>query len=157
MRIQDSIKTIKLIVGIACLTSLFYTCKDPIKDFKIAIKAEATTAPTSIRIYDVTTNTRLNVDGSVPVTITGKDARYIYTPGGFKTFAIFEGQLLISIRSGAANPTPENPLEFNVNISPDGYLPVIYPIKLTSIKPASFRIGMVNLKNLPKKAKSPAC
>lgn len=149
MKINNSIKVITLVLGIACITSVFYTCKNPIKDFKISIKADATTAPSSIRIYDVTTNTRLNVDGAVPVTITGRDARYIYTPGGFQTFAIFEGQILISLRNGV-NPSPENPLEFNVNISPVGYLPVVYPIRLTSALPTSFQIGMVSLSNLPK-------
>ena len=41
-------------------------------------------------------------------------------------------------------------IQSNININPDGYLPVVYPIKLTSIKPTSFRIGMVSLKSLPK-------
>lgn len=155
MKINNSIKVITLVLGIACITSVFYTCKNPIKDFKISIKAEATTAPSTIQVFDVTTNTRLNVDpskypdGSIPVTLTGKDAYRIYTPGGFQTFSISQGQILISLRNGT-NPTPENPIEFNINIDPDGYLSVTYPIKLTSAQPTNFRIGMVSLTNLPK-------
>ena len=155
MKIHNSIKVIMLLIGFACITSVFYTCKNPIKDFKISIKADATTPPSTIQVYDVTTNTRLNVDpakypnGTVPVTISGKDAYQIYTPGGFQTFSVSQGQILISLRNGI-NPTVDNPIEFNVNIDPDGYLPVTYPVKLTSAEPTSFQIGMVSLTNLPK-------
>ena len=111
MKILNSIRGFAFTLGIASLTSLFFTCKNPVENFKIAINATATSAPSSIRVYDVTTNTRLSVDGSVPVTITGKDAHYIYTPGGYQTFAIFEGQILLSLRNGV-NPTPENPIQY---------------------------------------------
>ncbi|MCX6187481.1 MAG: hypothetical protein NTU43_10885 [Bacteroidetes bacterium] len=150
MKTTYTIKGFTLIIGITLLTSLFYTCKKgPIDNFKIGINATATTAPSTIKVYDVTTNTKIEVSGSLSVTITGKDAHKIYTPGGYQTFVVDQGQILISLRSGV-NPTPENPFEFNINIAPDGYLPVIYPVTLTSTLPSDFSIGLVNLNNLPK-------
>ena len=150
MKTIHTIKGFTLILGITLLSGLFFTCKKgPIDNFKININASATTAPSTIKVYDVTTNTKIEVSGSVPVTITGRDANRIYTPGGYQTFAVDQGKIDISLRSGA-NPTPEKPFEFNINIAPDGYLPVIYPVTLTSTLPSDFSIGLVNLNNLPK-------
>ncbi len=149
MKIHNLINRISLLIGFALITSTLYTCKNPIKDFKIGIKADATTAPSTVKVYDIVTNTSIEVSGSLPVTISGKDAYRIYTPGGYQTFAVSQGQILISLRKGD-NPTVEKPIEFNIIIEPDGYLPIVYPVTLTSSLPSDFSIGLVNLNNLPK-------
>lgn len=143
-------KNIKIVVAIAILAIVFNSCKrSPTEGFVVSINATATTSPSSIRVFDVSTDTRLSVDGILSVKLTGKDANRIYTPGGYQSFIVSEGQILFSLRNGD-NPTIENPLEFNVVIEPKGYLAVTYPIKLTSNVSTSFNIGMVNLNNLPK-------
>ncbi len=124
--------------------------KNPTEGIIISIKADAVTAPSELIIRDAKNQTI--VAGTVPVTISGPGAPYVYSSGASKTIYLFEGAISFSIRKGTP-VSASNPIKFTVNVNLPGYLPLEYPITLTSLDPIRTDIYVVSFNNPPAGAK----
>lgn len=132
--------------GVMILNSCKY--KNPTEGFQVIIKADATSAPNTFRVIDAKTNLQANIPNNTPVTITGKDAAFVYSPGGSKNIKVFQGFVMLSLRRGVV-PSETNPIEFNINLAPAGFLPTTYPVRLTIDEPINGNIALIDLNNLP--------
>jgi hypothetical protein len=132
--------------GAMILNSCKY--KNPTEGFQVIIKADATSAPNTFRVIDAKTNLQANIPNNTPVTITGKDAAFVYSPGGSKNIKVFQGFVMLSLRRGVV-PSEVNPIEFNINLAPAGFLPTTYPVRLTIDEPINGNIALIDLNNLP--------
>jgi len=153
-------KTLFNILGAAAfigvtLTS-FQGCKlgDPMEGVVITIKADAVTAPSELLVRDSKTGSPLaGLTSAVPVTISGPGAAYVYSSGATKTISLFQGAVSFSLRKGT--PVSEsNPIKFTVFINVPGYLPLEYPITLTSLDPIQQEAYLVNFDAPPAGAAS---
>ncbi|MBU3661733.1 MAG: hypothetical protein FGM41_00845 [Bacteroidetes bacterium] len=149
-------KSLFNILGAAAMLGItlssFQGCKigDPLEGVAISIKADAVAAPSELIIRDAKNQTI--VAGTVPVTISGPGAPYVYSSGASKTIFLFEGAISFSIRKGTP-VSASNPIKFTVNVNLPGYLPLEYPITLTSLDPIRTDIYVVSFDNPPAGAK----
>ncbi len=149
MSYLNNTKSIFLLIGLACLTTFFITCKNPVSDLQVTASADFVSAPSEFRIFDVSTNQPEAAMENVAIKITGPAAPYIYNPGGKKSFVINNGIVQVSFRRGTV-VSEAMPLKFNIEVTIPGYLTKIYPVNLTSLSPVTQTIFLVNLNNLPK-------
>ncbi len=123
--------------------------KNPTEGVTIGVKADAVTAPSELIIRDAKTGSPIaNLTTSVPVSISGPGAPYVYNSGAGKQLSLFEGAIPFSLRRG----TPvsiDNPIKFTIFINIPGYLPLEYPITLTSLTPISAEAYVVSFENPP--------
>ncbi len=144
-------KSLFLALGLACLTSLFITCKNPIDNIQVTTNADFVSAPSEFYIFDASTGESSDAMEGVKVNVTGPAAPYIYGSDGKKAISVFEGAVQISFRNGTV-VSEEIPLKFNLEIAVPGYLPIVYPVTLNSLDPVEQDISLVNTNNLPKGA-----
>lgn len=142
-------KSLFLIIGLACLTTFFITCKNPVSDLEVTASADFVTAPSEFYIFDASTNQPEAAMENVAVTVTGPAAPYIYNAGGKKSFVINNGIVQVCFRRGTV-VSEAMPLKFNVVVAIAGYITKVYPVTLTSIDPVTQKVFLVNLNNLPK-------
>jgi hypothetical protein len=125
--------------------------KNPAEGFSITAKADFVTAPSSFKIHDISKGGfNQNLEG-MQVTISGRNADVVFNSGARRVFTINNGMVNVCLRRGTV-ATASSPIEFNIEIKVDGYLPTIYPVKLKSIDPVNETIYLTNLNELPKGA-----
>jgi hypothetical protein len=128
--------------------------KNPAEGIVVSIKADAVTAPSEILIKDARTGYQpKNITTAIPVTISGPGAPYIYSSGASKTISLFQGAVSFSLRKGTI-VSISNPIKFTIHIDLPGYLPLEYPVVLTSLDPISETASVVDFNNPPKGAAS---
>ncbi|OYU94276.1 MAG: hypothetical protein CFE21_16960 [Bacteroidetes bacterium B1(2017)] len=126
--------------------------KNPTEGFAISIKADAVTAPSELLVRDAKTGSPLaGLTSASPVTISGPGAPYVYSSGATKALSIFQGAVSFSLRKGTP-VSASNPIKFTVHINVNGYLPIDYPIELTSLEPILAETYLVSLTDLPANA-----
>ncbi|MBC7381516.1 MAG: hypothetical protein H7296_00805 [Bacteroidia bacterium] len=148
---NKNLRTRRIVTSVLLLfttVSLLYSCKNPIEGFALTLKADYTTAPNTFRILDAKTNAPASVPAFTEVKITGKDAGLVFEPSGSKIIKMVDGAIQLAFRKGV-KPTKTNPLLFNIVIEVEGYLPLIYPVEICSVKPLSQNISLVNMASLP--------
>ncbi len=149
MTYLNKTKSLFLLLGLACLTTFFITCKNPVSDLQVTASADFVSAPSEFRIFDASSNQPEAAMENVAVKITGPAAPFIYNPGGKKLFVINNGIIQVSFRRGTV-VAEAMPLKFNIEVAIAGYLTKIYPVTLTNLDPVTQTIFLVNLNNLPK-------
>jgi len=122
--------------------------KNPVEGFSVTANADFVTAPSTFKIYDISKNGYNDALEGLNIEITGKDAAAVYNSGARKIFTINNGMVNLCLRRGTV-ATLADPLEFNIEIKSDGYLPLIYPVKLKSIEPIHEVIYLTNTNELP--------
>ena len=128
--------------------------KNPAEGIVVSIKADAVTAPSEILIKDARTGYQpKNITTAIPVTISGPGAPYVYSSGASKTISLFQGAVSFSLRKGTI-VSINNPIKFTIHIDLPGYLPLEYPVVLTSLDPISATASVVDFNNPPKGAAS---
>lgn len=137
------------LVGIATL-STFQSCKlkNPTEGLAIYMKPDAVAAPNSFAFIDAKTGYSLSELEGFEVKITGPGTSGLFTTDGLRTFKIINGQIGICVRRGL-NPTPENPIEFDIVFDKVGFLKKTTHVEITSLLPVDQKITVLNLANLP--------
>jgi hypothetical protein len=149
MKNLNKTKSLFLVLGLACITSFFITCKSPVENILVTVSADYVTAANEFRVFDATTGNSETAFEGVSVKITGAAEASAYSSGGSKTITINNGIIQVCFRKGTV-ASETNPLKFNIEVKVSGYLPKVYPVKLTSINPVVESIFLVNTNNLPK-------
>ncbi len=142
--------TTALFILFAYVIALGSGCKlkNPVEGFSVTAKADFVTAPSTFKIFDISKNGYNDALEGLNIEITGKDAAVVYNSGARKSFSINNGMVNICLRRGTI-ATSADPLEFNIEVKVDGYLPLIYPVKLKSIEPIHETLYLTNTKELP--------
>ena len=144
-----SILALILVLGSGLLVIDGCKLKNPTEGFAISIKADAVTAPSELLIRDAKTGSPLaSLTSATPVTISGPGAPYVYSSGATKTISIFQGGISFSLRKGTP-VSASNPIKFTIFIDVPGYLPLEYPITLTSLEPIQEEASLVNFSAPP--------
>jgi hypothetical protein len=143
-------KAITSLVLFVLMISLNSGCKlkNPVEGFSVTAKADFVTAPSIFKIHDISRNGYNEALEGLNVEITGKDAASIYNSGARKIFTINNGLVNLCLRRGTS-ATASDPLEFNIEIKADGYLPMIYQVNLKSADPIHETIYLTNINELP--------
>lgn len=126
--------------------SIFAACKNPTDDITIIIEPNVFNYSTAIKVEDVAGNA---LPSGLVVEVTGPDADAIYTLSGTRNFVVQDGYIYTAV-DPHRDPTPNNPIEFNVKVSGDAILDVNIPFEVVSglnyqLKP----IKILNLNNPP--------
>lgn len=126
--------------------SVFAACKNPTDDITIVIEPNVFNYSTAIKVEDVAGNA---LPSGLTVEVTGPDADAIYTLSGTKNFVVQDGFIYTAV-DPHRDPTPNNPIEFNVKVKGDAILDVNIPFEVSSdlnyqLKP----IKILNLNNPP--------
>ncbi len=144
-----SILALILVLGSGLLVLDGCKLKNPTEGFAISIKADAVTAPSELLIRDAKTGSPLaSLTSATPVTISGPGAPYVYSSGATKAISIFQGAVSFSLRKGTP-VSASNPIKFTIFIDVPGYLPLEYPITLTSLEPIQQEAYLVNFSAPP--------
>lgn len=149
MKHLNKTKSLFLILGLACITSFFITCKNPTENILVTVSADYVTAANEFRVFDATTGNSETAFEGVSVKITGAAESAAYSSGGSKTIVINNGIIQVCFRKGTI-ASEANPLKFNIEVKVPGYITKIYPVTLTSLDPVIQTIFVVNTNNLPK-------
>ncbi len=144
-----SILALILVLGSGLLVIDGCKLKNPTEGFAIGIKADAVTAPSELLVRDAKTGSPLaSLTSATPVTISGPGAPYVYSSGATKAISIFQGAVSFSLRKGTP-VSASNPIKFTIFIDVPGYLPLEYPITLTSLDPIQEEAYLVNFSAPP--------
>lgn len=107
----------------------FAACTKPediINDFQVHITPSFYKYVVQVELQNIS-NPDQEFSGNATVTITGEDADAIYNIDGTKSFAVNFGTLQLMV-AREYEPTPNDPLEFTVNVEANGYKGVSVPI-----------------------------
>lgn len=148
-----SLYSLLVVLGSSLLFLDACKLKNPTEGVVISVKADAVTAPSTLLVRDAKTGSPIaSLTSAVPITITGPGAPYVYSSGASKSISLFQGAVLFSLRKGTP-VSAANPINFTVNINIPGYIPLEYPITLTSLLPIRREAYLVSFANPPAGAK----
>ncbi|MFA9213938.1 MAG: hypothetical protein ACEQSR_08855 [Candidatus Methylacidiphilales bacterium] len=143
-------KSLFLLLGLACLTTFFITCKNPTDNILVTSKADFVSAGRFIYVTDAATGQPNTAFNNAKITAVGAGADYVYSVGGKKNILMNEeGIIQYAFRRGAM-ATNENPLEFNFVVEIPGYRTEVIPVKAYDLNSQTENVSMLNLANLPK-------
>jgi len=113
-----------MLTGLLALAGI-QSCENPLKDVNILVSSEILKYTTLLHVSDTEGEPLSNLS----VTIKGRDAAYIYNLEGRKQFKLDGGLLNLGIHP-EHEPTPGNPIVFQVELSGSGYLTQVIPVTI---------------------------
>lgn len=126
--------------------SIFAACKNPTDDITIVIEPNVFNYSTAIKVEDVAGNA---LPTGLAVEVSGPDADAIYTLSGTRDFVVQDGYIYTAV-DPHRDPSPNNPIEFNVKVSGDAILDVNIPFEVTAGQNYQMKpIKILNLNNPP--------
>ena len=143
MKNLNKTKSLFLLIGLACLTTFFITCKNPTDNLQVTASADFVSAASEFRIFDATTGQPEAAFEGVTIKVSGPAAPFIYSSGGKKAIVINNGIVQVCFRRGTV-VSEAMPLKFNIEVTVSGYITKIYPVTLTSLSPVTQTIFLVN-------------
>lgn len=97
----------------------------------------------------------INADGewnnrpsNIKVEVMGDDKDKIYSLVGEREIKVLDNHVKIGIRK-IELPTPDNPIEFSVKVTADGFLPTVHNYTITSDQPTFTFLSMVKKDDAP--------
>jgi len=137
------------------LSGYMHSCKkvkDPTDGVKLIVNYDLITTTFSLRFYDAASGELIGMNDNkeVNVTITGEHAHTIIDISGLQkpSYKSTHGFIELAV-DPAITVGPENPVNFTVVATIEGYLSTSQPIQLLKQEDNIFEIRMVNLENLP--------
>ncbi|MEI8280153.1 MAG: hypothetical protein WCG87_10345 [Bacteroidota bacterium] len=119
MRKNKIVFATSFLACIAFAITMNIHCKNPMTNISYAINTNIFKYTADIKVIDMTTG---SIPANVQITISGKDANSVYDIAGRRDFILHDGKLEFAINP-ALEPTTANPIEFDIDLSTDGYLP----------------------------------
>lgn len=141
-------KRIIPILSILVVSITLSNCKKkPLDNVKLNINSDIMKYRGIMDVFDATSTQP--IPANAVVTISGRDADYIYDLAGGKDFSIHNGTISFGV-SPLQVPTSSNPVIFDVMVSAPGYLPVTQEVRIDgSTKITHAGAAMINIANPP--------
>lgn len=131
-----------LITGLA-LTLGIYACKKPTDGINLIVDtAPLSKAPVLVQFVNANQNSTTALPSSFTVSITGTGASLVQIDGGGTNFTVKGGLLPLSLIK-AANPTPTNPITFNIYAVIPGFAPLSQTVTVTSNNISTLKMSLV--------------
>lgn len=130
MKTKYLIATLAIISAGALAASVITGCRKPNEDITWSVNTDIYKSPVLVRFVNANSSSTTQPD-NFTVTISGKDADKVIMGSGGTDFKADRGLLPLAL-TPEANPTPENPIIFNVYAKIPGFAPVSQTFTVTN-------------------------
>ena len=135
--------------ALIAVTAIFYGCKKPSTNVNITVNTSLLAKAPVLLHFSNADITSTNQPGNFDVSITGKDSALVQLDGGATSnFKASHGFLPLSLLI-AANPSPANPITFNVSAKIPGFAPLTQTVTITKDTATIIDISAVEYANPP--------
>ncbi len=132
------------LLGLALLTGIL-SCQNPLKDVNILVSSEILKYTAMLHVTDAFGNPQ----SDLTVTIRGRDAEYVYNLDGRKQFTLQDGLVGLGIHP-KHEPTPGNPVVFQVELSGANYFTQLVPVVIVAEQFSMINaVSVINLEDTP--------
>lgn len=139
-----------ILLGLTLLGAILSRCKNPLDDVQLAVDTNVFQYTT---LVEVKSSAGTPIGSNATVTITGRDADKIYNLAGKKEFQVAGGLLGLGVSPNVTIADGTN-LQFTVNVSAPGHLPIAIPVTIAKESKASIMDAtMLNIANPPEGVK----
>lgn len=124
-----------------------FACKKPTEGVRLNVNANFFEYSVAVKFVEMANTSA--TPSNVYISVGGRDASYIYDISGDKDLLVNDGYIQLGINP-AIMPTDGNPVEFVIEASAEGYLPVSQIVKINKGETNQrFTIEMMNLTSPP--------
>jgi hypothetical protein len=135
-------------VILAAMLCLFFSaCKKPTDGLTLSIAPQLFDYTVAVQFYNAADPA--HPPANISLKIDGKDASGIYEISGNKKLTVVDGFISLGLLSDR-NPVQGNPIQFTMQVSAPGYLPLTIPVTIQQDRKVQFlQVAMVNLTTPP--------
>lgn len=129
------------------LCLLFSACKKPTDGLTLSIAPQLFDYTVAVQFYNAADPA--HPPTNISLKIEGKDASGIYEISGNKKLTVVDGFISLGLLSDR-NPVAGKPIQFTMQVSASGYLPLTIPVTILKDRKVQFvQVAMVNLTTPP--------
>jgi len=139
------------VILLAVTLSFLSGCiKNTLDGVEIVVNNIPAAAQLNFMITDANPQSQQQAPPGLKVTISGKDAGSLYEASGLSASKVVPVNGTFSLMLiDSRIPTPDKPVEFIVEASAQGFVPVRYPVTISDTGAFAYQIPMVNLTQTP--------
>ncbi len=149
--IYKKLSALSRLISIIVLLTLASGCiKNTLDGVEIVVNNIPAAAQINFMITDANPLSQQQTPSGLKVTISGKDAGSLYEASGLSASKVVpvNGSFSLMLISSRI-PSPEKPVEFIVEASAQGFVPVRYPVTISDTGVFAYQIPIVNLTQTP--------